>query len=131
MITEMTGDDLAAVALFEGLGSNALDQIAATMAKSLVRPGITLAKQGERGFGFAVILSGNADVMKDGDRIATLGPGDIFGEMALESGSARNADVVATSQMVLANMMIWDYRTMVETHREIRERIDRIVGERS
>lgn len=131
MITEMTGEDLTGIALFEGLGSATLDQIASSMSKTVVRPGMVLAKEGERGFGFAVVLSGTADVVKDGATVASLGRGDIFGEMALESGAVRNADVVATTQMLLANMMVWGYREMVDTHKEIRQRIDAIVAARS
>jgi CPA1 family monovalent cation:H+ antiporter len=131
MITTLTGEDLAGLDLFQGLGSHALEEIAATMVSSIVRPGFTLAKEGEQGFGFAVVLAGHADIVRSGSKIAEVGPGDIFGEMALESGSVRNADVVATSQMSIGSMMVWDYRAMLDTHREVRERIDQIVADRS
>jgi CRP-like cAMP-binding protein len=131
MESTVRGEDLATVPLFEGLGSYALDEIAQRAVKSYVRPHMVLAKQGEQGFGFAVILSGHADVIVDGDVIATLGPGDVFGEIALATGARRGADVVSTSQMTVAHMMVWEYRFLVDKHPEVKGRIDALVTERS
>jgi CRP-like cAMP-binding protein len=55
----------------------------------------------------------------------------VFGEMAIVSGQKRNADVVATSEMVLASMMVWDFRGMVEKHREVKDRLERLIAERT
>jgi CRP-like cAMP-binding protein len=63
--------------------------------------------------------------------VATLGKGDVFGEMAIVTGSKLNAVVMATSAMVLASMMIWDFREMVGKHSEIQQRLDRLVAERT
>jgi CRP-like cAMP-binding protein len=131
MDTTVTGEDLARVPLFEGLGSYALKEIAESAVRTYVRPHMTLAKQGDQGFGFAVILSGHAAVKVDGKEVARLGPGDVFGEMSLATGSKRNADVVSTEQMSVAHFMIWDFRSLMEKHPEVRERIDRVVAERS
>lgn len=122
---------LAAVPLLEGLGSYALGEIAESSVKTYVRPGIRLVAQGESGFSFSMILSGTADVRVDGETIATIGKGDVFGEMAIVTGQRRNADVVATNAMTLASMMIWDFREMLAKHSEVRERLDRLVAERT
>jgi CRP/FNR family transcriptional regulator, cyclic AMP receptor protein len=131
METTVSGEDLARVPLLEGLGSYALNEIAQSAVKTYVRPQMTLAKKGDQGFGFAIILSGHADVKVDGNVIATLGPGDVFGEMSLATGAQRNADVVSKEQMSVAHLMVWDYRSLVEKHPEVKERIDRLVAERS
>lgn len=131
MEATVKGEDLAAVPLFEGLGSYALNEIAEHAVKTYVRPKMTLAKQGEQGFGFAVILSGRADVIVGGNVIATLGSGDVFGEIALATGARRGADVVSTSQMTVAHMMVWDYRFLVDKHPEVKDRIEALVKERS
>jgi CPA1 family monovalent cation:H+ antiporter len=78
-----------------------------------------------------VILSGHADVKIDGEVVATLGPGDVFGEMSLATGARRSADVVSTAQMVVAQMMIWDFRSLVGKHPEVKDRIDQLVADRS
>ena len=131
MDTTVTAHDLARVPLFEGLGSYALDEIAASAVKTYVRPQMVLAKQGDQGFGFAVILSGHAAVNVNGETVATLGPGDVFGEMSLVTGSRRSADVVSKEQMSLAHFMVWDFRSIVHKHPEVKDRIDRLVSERS
>lgn len=122
---------LATVPLLEGLGSYALGEIAEHAVKTYVRPGIKLVSQGEQGFSFSIILSGSADVQVDGETVATLGKGDVFGEMAIVSGAKRNADVEATSAMVLASMMVWDFRDMIGKHSEIQQRLDQLVADRT
>ena len=131
MDTTVSGGDLARVPLFAGLGMHALNEIAEHAVKTYVRPQMTLARKGDQGFGFAVILSGHADVKIDGNVVATLGPGDVFGEMSLATGARRSADVVAKEQMSLAQMMVWDFRNLVDKHPEVKERIDRLVADRS
>lgn len=131
MDTTVTAQDLARVPLFEGLGSYALEEIAARAVKTYVRPQMALANQGDQGFGFAVILSGNAAVNVNGETVATLGPGDVFGEMSLATGARRTADVVSKEQMSLAHFMVWDFRSIVQKHPEVKDRIDRLVAERS
>lgn len=131
METTVTVDDISHVGLFEGLGRHALDEIAEKAVKTYVRPHMVLAKQGEQGFGFAIILSGNANVFVDGEIVASLGAGDVFGEVSLATGSRRNADVVSGSQMTLAHLMVWEFRSLVEKHPEVKERIDELVAQRS
>lgn len=131
METTVTADDISHVGLFEGLGRHALAEIAEKAVKTYVRPQMVLAKQGEQGFGFAIILSGNANVLVDGETVATLGAGDVFGEVSLATGSRRNADVVAGSQMILAHLMVWEFRSLVGKHPEVSERIETLVAQRS
>jgi CRP-like cAMP-binding protein len=62
--------------------------------------GETLMQQGEPGFEFMMIEDGQADVIQDGVRINTMGPGDCFGELSvLADGQPRTASVIATSNL--------------------------------
>jgi CPA1 family monovalent cation:H+ antiporter len=124
-------EQLAAIPLLKGLDSFALGRIAEHSVKTYVRPGFRLVAEGESGFSFSMILSGTAEVRVGGETVATLGKGDVFGEMAIVSGRTRNADVVATSEMVLASMMVWDFRAMIDSHGEVRQRLERLIAERS
>lgn len=48
-----------------------------------------------------IIISGEASVRRQGEEIATLGPGDIFGEGAIVNHSLRNASIVTTTKVEL------------------------------
>lgn len=63
--------------------------------------GKELVDQGDIGREAFVILSGTASVRRNGRKIATLGPGDPFGELALLDHGPRTASVVAESELRL------------------------------
>lgn len=74
--------------------------------------GTSVVKQGEKGIGFYLIVDGLVDVRRKGRRLATLGPGNFFGEMALFADQARTADVVATEPtrcLVLSRHEFWGF----------------------
>ena len=67
-----------------------------------VAAGTTIVNEGDQGREFFVILDGTARVIREGRRIATLGPGSGFGELALLLDNVpRNATVVADTDMEL------------------------------
>ncbi len=123
-------EQLASVAIFEGLDDETLDGIARRSIAIGAHPGAKLVHQGESGFDFYIIHTGDAAVEVDGERIATLGPGDVFGEMALLGGHQRNADVVATSVMSLITMMVWEFRDIIEETPEVGHRLRALAEER-
>jgi CRP-like cAMP-binding protein len=61
-------------------------------------------------------------VLRDGNKIASLGPGDLIGEMGLLQREPRNADVIATSPMRVIKLTHWEIRRMSA------DTIDRIKG---
>jgi CRP/FNR family cyclic AMP-dependent transcriptional regulator len=64
-----------------------------------VPAGRRLLRQGGPADEFFVIQRGRADVIRDGEPVARLGPGDFFGELAILRGGTRTASVVATTRM--------------------------------
>jgi CRP-like cAMP-binding protein len=131
MFVPITADDLSSVPLFQGLSQDKLEKIASQAVRISAHPGISLARQGAPGFDFFIVLDGAADVKKDGEVIASLSPGDVFGEMALLGGKRRNADVVATSPMTLMTMMIWDFRSVTENYPVVAERLQELAKSRA
>jgi CRP-like cAMP-binding protein len=72
------------------------------------------------GVGFFMILEGTATVSAHGEERATLGPGSIFGELALiDRVSDRTATVVAATELRCACMTAWEFRPFVLEHPEV------------
>jgi len=90
---------LAAIPLFEGLEEADLAAVAAAASEMQVAEGDRLATEGDFGHAMFAIESGTAEVSAEGQRLATLGPGDVFGEVAVMAAGRRMATVVATSPM--------------------------------
>src|SRR3712207_2513231 len=94
--TSVDAARLKTLPLFGDLAHHDLEKIARWADEVDVRPGKTLVTQGSFPHEFMVIESGTCDVTVDGQRIAELGPGDFFGEMALLEHQRRSASVTAT-----------------------------------
>jgi CRP/FNR family cyclic AMP-dependent transcriptional regulator len=105
---------LSEVPFFGMLSKKELAAVARQTDEIDVREGETLAREGDTGREFFVIIDGTAEVVRGEDRIAELGPGDFFGEMALVGDAPRMATVRATKPM----------RVIVMTRQSFRE-IDR------
>jgi CRP-like cAMP-binding protein len=91
--------ELRGLAPFGALSTEDLATLSAHGSWVIVPPGEAIMEQGEPGDAFYAIGSGQADVLKDGQPIATLGPGQYFGEVALLEDVPRTASVVARTPM--------------------------------
>jgi len=121
--TGVSNEQLAASPIFEGLDEAALDRVRECTHFIGAHPGLHIVRQGEGGFELYIIVSGTAEVMKDGETVATLGKGDVFGEMSLLGNSHRNADVVARSVMSLVSLTADEFRRLAEDVPEIERRV--------
>lgn len=92
---------LADVPLFAALSKKDLALVAKRAEDVRVPPGRVLVVEGSQGHEFFVILEGIARVERHGRRVATLGPGDSFGELALLERAPRNASIIAETDMEL------------------------------
>jgi CRP-like cAMP-binding protein len=81
-------------ALFRNLSRNELVELAKVTEDLEVKEGKVLAREGEIGYEFFVIVDGEVAVTKDGQEIRRLGPGDFFGEIALVYESPRRTATV-------------------------------------
>lgn len=90
---------LRAVSLFGDLDSHDLAQVAHWVEEVHAEPGQMLIEQGSMPYELLVIEEGTVDVVRDGESIATLGTGDVVGEIALLGQHRRMASVVATTRV--------------------------------
>jgi CRP-like cAMP-binding protein len=75
--------------------------------------GAVIARQGDVGTGFFMVASGSVRVIRDGETIATIGPGDFFGELSVLDGQPRVAQVVADEPTVCLALATWDFEAVV------------------
>jgi len=104
---------LRSVQLFSDVSDKDLQTIAVSMRRRAFGPDERIVAEGEGGVGFFFVESGTASVTQDGQRRATLGPGDHFGEIALLAGADRTATVSAETDLVCWGMPAWNFRPMV------------------
>src|SRR5437660_7970752 len=124
----MDPDHLKTIPLFSSLSDRALDTVSVFASETSVSTGKRLVQEGDYSYDLIVIESGTADVIKGGEVIGSLGPGDVFGEMGMLTGGKRTADVVATSSMRLITLSKWDLRRISG---EIGDQLQALVDERS
>ena len=85
--------------------------------------GKVIIRQGEPASQFFVIMDGTVDVSRDGERVATLGSGDYFGELALFDPSPRNATVTTTSPTTVVSVSRESFRELLGEVSSLRDAI--------
>ena len=95
-------DHLANVKMFSSLNKKEMRLVERAADLVTVKPGTEIVTEGQLGHEFYLILEGQASVTKEGRKVATLGPGSYFGEMALLDRGPRSATVVTDTEVELA-----------------------------
>lgn len=108
----MNANRLSELPLFEGLEESDVRTISKAVQEVSVQAGAELVRAGDYSYDLTVIDEGQAEVVNDGQIIATLGPGDVFGEAGVLSKGVRNADVRASTPMRLITLTGWDLRRL-------------------
>jgi CPA1 family monovalent cation:H+ antiporter len=118
------------VPLFAGLPEIALDRIAALAQPVNYLEGDTVIGAGEHGDALYIIAQGRVEVFTNNSdsnersRVAELGAGEFFGEMALLGDHVRSADVVTRTACTLMRIRSHDVLQMAQQHHEITERLN-------
>src|SRR5271168_2457142 len=124
----MDPDRLKAIPLFSSLSEKALETVSVFASETSVSTGKRLVHEGDYSYDLIVIEAGTADVIKGGEVVGSLGPGDVFGEMGMLSGGKRTADVVATSPMRLITLSKWDLQRISD---EVGDQLRSLVEQRN
>ena len=121
---------LQRVELFAGMDRRQTEQIARLLKERPFKKGETVIVEGTGGAAFFIIEFGKATVSSKGIDIATLGPGDYFGEVALIDGGPRSATVTAATDLVCYGLTFWEFRPLVEKNGTIAWRLLQALAKR-
>src|SRR5919109_5449803 len=110
-------DALRRAPLFQNLTRGELVELAKRTEDLEVEDGKVLAREGDLGSEFFVIVDGEVTVTKDGSEVRRLGPGDFFGEIALIVDSPRRtATVTAASHLRFFVLTRQAFRGLIDHH---------------
>ena len=104
---------LQSVPLFSGLTKKELAVVSGAAKEVGATAGDILAKEGEQGVGFFLIVEGTARVVVNGRTRRRLSAGDTFGEIALLDGGPRTATVIAETDMVMLGITAWAFKGLL------------------
>ncbi len=120
--------------VIDALRSNFSDAEIATLSRTgtlvEIPAGAALTVEGTVGREALVIVDGSAAVAKEGTHIATIGAGEIIGEMSLISGSPRNATVIASSMIRAYALSTSEFTNLIAAHPELGNRLATIAVKR-
>ena len=121
---------LANVPLFSECSKKELQHIADLAKEVEHREGAVIAREGDKGVGFFLILDGTAKISMGGRTRRRLGPGEYFGEIALLDEGPRSATVTAETPMKLLGVTAWNFRRLIQDHPAIAQKLLKVMAER-
>ena len=116
--------------LFEGLSRKELTQLARTSEDLDIPAGKVLCKEGDVGSEFFVVLEGKAEVTRKRKKVATRGPGEFFGEIALLEDVPRMATVTAKTPLRCFVLTRQSFRQLVDASPGVERKVLRALARR-
>jgi CRP/FNR family transcriptional regulator, cyclic AMP receptor protein len=127
-------DDLKELDLFSQASRSELTVIAQQLTRLQVKAGRVLVREGGIGNEFMIMVDGTAEVTQGGHHIATLGRGDLVGEMALlqpQGAGRRNATVTAVTDAEIYAGSASEFRRIMEAAPSVAEKVHRTIASRT
>ena len=115
---------IVSVPLFAGFSADELQAVGDKLEARELHVGEHLSSEGGAGYFFFVIESGRAEVVKHGEKVADLGPGDFFGEGAIFRARRRTATVTATEPGLVFAMFGADFAKLAGDIPRLHDRIE-------
>jgi CRP/FNR family transcriptional regulator, cyclic AMP receptor protein len=116
--------------LFGGLGPGDLAAVAATAIEVEFAADRVVAREGEIGTGFFIVVDGRVKVVRSGTTVAHLGPSEFFGELSLLDGGPRVAQVVAEVPTTCLAIASWDFERVLRDEPGVALAVLRVVAAR-
>jgi CRP-like cAMP-binding protein len=121
---------LAALELFKDCDERELVKVQSLMTKLEVAAGRVLTRVDDRGHEFFIISAGQAEVRRDDQLLARLGPGSFFGEMALLDGGVRTATVIAATPLEVYVLSEREFRKLLASSTTVANNMLRVMSRR-
>lgn len=113
-------EQLRRVPLFAALSRPDIERLGMVAESVEVADGEVLTRQGATGREFFVVVRGQVGIIRDGQQIATLGPGDFLGEIALIDGEPRTATAIAEGATHLMVIERRDFLALIDSSPSVR-----------
>lgn len=123
-------DALRNVRLLAACTNRELAEVAALSVPASLPAGTVLTREGQTGGLAYVIESGTAEVLRGNRRVATLGPGDVVGEMSLIDGGPRTATVRASTDLEVLEITSRDLQRLLRDAPRLRRSLLRSMAAR-
>ena len=130
----MLRDDLRELELFSEASRPELAVIARQLTRLKVKAGKVLVREGAIGNEFMIMVSGMAEVTQGGQSVATIGRGDLVGEMSLLQGPGsgrRNATVTAITDAEIYAGSQAEFRRIIEASPSVAEKVQQTIAART
>jgi CRP-like cAMP-binding protein len=112
-----------AVPLFAALPADVRSELAEAFDEVTVPAGERIASQGDFAYELFAVLEGTARIEQDGAAVATVGPGDVIGEIGLMMTGRRTAAIVAESAVRLLAIFEQTFRQLCRQHPDLAEAV--------
>ncbi|HVR31224.1 MAG TPA: cyclic nucleotide-binding domain-containing protein [Acidimicrobiia bacterium] len=121
---------LKGVPIFKGLSKKELAAVSKATEQLEYGAGEVLARQDSVGNEAYVVVEGSITVRRNGRKVATLGPGDVAGEMALLDDEPRSADLVAAQDSVVLYISRREFGGLLEANTKLMSKVLRTLAQR-
>jgi len=122
---------LKRVPLFAECSKSELEEIAALADELDLPTERNLTSEGAGGFEFLVLVEGEADVVRQGEVVNELGPGDFVGEIALVTGRPRTATVRTRGASRILVLTASGFRTLMHDVPSIQDKVQAAITART
>ena len=125
-----TAADLERIPLFASLSESELEGLTESFEVKSTVAETQLIHEGTGGYSFFALAVGQARVTVNENEVATLNPGDCFGEVALLGSGRRTATVTTTTPSTVYVMFGTEFRRLQQSHPEIATQLEELMRKR-
>jgi CRP-like cAMP-binding protein len=126
----MEVEQLRRIQLFSDADEDELGMLGASAESVEFSERAEIIREGDVSRALLAIEEGTAEVTRDGEHIATLGPGDVFGEVGVLDDALRSATVTATSRLKLIILDQFEVQRLRERAPGVYQRIEKLAEDR-